>query len=417
MEVRPGYKQTEVGVIPEEWEVARISSLLASPIQNGVFNEPSRKGRGCKLINVVDLYGRFPLETEALERFAANRDELSRFAVRNGDMFFTRSSLTADGIAQCNIYQGDDEDLIVFDCHIIRVRPNKTRVEPSFLARLCGSDAARRYLVVNAKTTTMTTIDQSVIARLPVAVPPLPEQRAIATALSDVDALLGGLDRLIAKKRDLKQAAMQQLLTGQTRLPGFHGEWPMSTVGNEFEIQLGKMLDAARNTGTPKPYVGNKAVQWGRVELDDVQTVPMSRADLERYRLAAGDLLVCEGGEVGRAAIWEASISECYFQKALHRLRPTNGFDVRFMLALLRHWVGQGLLENYVTQTSIAHLTREKFAQIPLPVPTREEQEAIAITLSAMDAELSALEARRKKTRDLKQAMMQELLTGRTRLV
>jgi type I restriction enzyme S subunit len=138
---------------------------------------------------------------------------------------------------------------------------------------------------------------------------------------------------------------------------------------------------------------------------------------MDRFRLAPGDLLVCEGGEVGRAAIWDQPILECYFQKAIHRLRPVRAFNVRFMLALLRHWVDDGMLSDYVTQTSIAHLTREKFAQVPVPVPSPEEQLAIATVLSDMDAELTALEARRDKTRDLKQAMMQELLTGRTRLV
>jgi len=143
----------------------------------------------------------------------------------------------------------------------------------------------------------------------------------------------------------------------------------------------------------------------------------MSRADIECYRLRRGDLLVCEGGEVGRAATWEEPIEECYFQKALHRLRPIRGFNSRLMAALLRLWADRGLLSNYVTQTSIAHLPREKFIEIPLPVPSTAEQTAIATVLSDMDAELSALEARRDKTRDLKQAMLQELLIGRTRLV
>ena len=210
---------------------------------------------------------------------------------------------------------------------------------------------------------------------------------------------------------------MQHLLTGQTRLPGFHGEWEISSVGREFEIKLGKMLDADKNTGTPKRYIGNRAVQWDRIDLSDLPTVPMSRGDIERYRLRKGDLLVCEGGEVGRAAIWEAPINECYYQKALHRLRPLRGFNSRLMPALLRLWSERGHFSNFVTQTSIAHLPREKFMEMPLPVPQPPEQTAIAAVLTEMDAELAALEQRLAKTRALKQGMMQELLTGRTRLV
>ena len=263
----------------------------------------------------------------------------------------------------------------------------------------------------------MPSLNQAILGRVQIPYAPFPEQRAIAAALSDMDALLDGLTRLIAKKRDLKQAAMQQLLTGQTRLPGFEGEWAASTIGAEFDVQLGKMLDAERNSGQPKPFIGNRAVQWNRIDVGDLQSVPMSRADIGRYRLQRGDLLVCEGGEVGRAAIWDAPIDECYFQKALHRLRPLRGFNTRLMAAILRYWADRGILSNYVTQTSIAHLPREKFIEIPLLVPSPAEQTAIATVLSDMDAELFALEARRDKTRNLKQAMMQELLTGRTRLV
>ncbi|MDP1896026.1 MAG: hypothetical protein Q8K87_18115, partial [Hydrogenophaga sp.] len=85
-------------------------------------------------------------------------------------------------------------------------------------------------------------------------------------------------------------------------------DWTLSTVGAEFNVQLGKMLDAERNVGIEKPYLGNKAVQWGRVEVSETQTMRMSRADLEKFRLQSGDLLVCEGGEVGRAAIWDAPL-------------------------------------------------------------------------------------------------------------
>ncbi len=202
----------------------------------------------------------------------------------------------------------------------------------------------------------------------------------------------------------------------QTQVGAIPEDWDISTVGREFEIQLGKMLDAAKNNGVRKPYLGNKAVQWDRIEVEDLPTVPMSRADLKRYRLREGDLLVCEGGEVGRAAIWRGAIKECYYQKALHRLRPTSGFNSKLMLALLRHWSEQDLLNDFVTQTSIAHLTREKLAAIPIPMPSPTEQAAIAETNSDTDDLIAALDRLIAKKRDLKQAAMQQLLTSKIRL-
>jgi type I restriction enzyme S subunit len=117
------------------------------------------------------------------------------------------------------------------------------------------------------------------------------------------------------------------LLTGKRRLPGFATkpgykqtevglipeDWEVTTVGNEFSIQLGKMLDSEKNVGVPKPYIGNRAVQWGRIDLSDLGIIKMTPSDLQRFRLRQGDLLVCEGGEIGRGAIWNEPIEECYY--------------------------------------------------------------------------------------------------------
>ena len=193
-------------------------------------------------------------------------------------------------------------------------------------------------------------------------------------------------------------------------------DWDVSTIGAQFKIQLGKMLDAAKNTGVSKPYIGNRSVQWGRIDLTKIDTVPMTSADLQRFRLRSGDLLVCEGGEIGRAAIWDEPIRECYYQKALHRLRATTSFDVYFLMSLLQLWASTGYLTNYVIQTSIAHLPKDKFEIVPLPVPTVAEQETIAETLADVDGLLEALDALIAKKRSVKHAAMQQLLTGETRL-
>ena len=193
-------------------------------------------------------------------------------------------------------------------------------------------------------------------------------------------------------------------------------DWRVSAIGTEFRVQLGKMLDAAKNSGVPKPYIGNRSVQWGRIDVGDIDTVLMTLADLQRFRLRRGDLLVCEGGEIGRAAIWDNPIPECYYQKALHRLRPTRSYDIYLMMSLLQLWASTGYLANYVTQTSIAHLPKDKLEIVPLPVPPPAEQRAIAEALSDVDELLAALEALIAKKRAVKQAAMQQLLTGKSRL-
>jgi type I restriction enzyme S subunit len=192
--------------------------------------------------------------------------------------------------------------------------------------------------------------------------------------------------------------------------------WGGTTVGAEFHVQLGKMLDAARNSGEPKLYIGNRAVQWGNIDLSAAAYVPLSRQDIQRFRLVPGDLLVCEGGEVGRAAIWEHEGIECYFQKALHRLRPRRKYSARVLLALLELRASAAGFADYVTQTSIAHLPRDKFVTLPIPAIPYEEQQRIAEALGDMDALLVSLERLIAKKRAVKQGMMQELMSGRVRL-
>jgi len=203
----------------------------------------------------------------------------------------------------------------------------------------------------------------------------------------------------------------------QTEVGVIPEDWRVTTVGDEFSIQLGKMLDSEKNVGVSRYYLGNRAVQWGSIDLTDIGEIRMTPSDLQRYRLRNGDLLVCEGGVIGRAAIWKESILECYYQKALHRLRPTRNYNVVLMLNMLQRWASTGFLLNFVTQTSIAHLPKEKFAKVPLLLPpTKAEQEAIAEALNDADSLIESLEQLITKKRHLKQGAMQDLLTGKTRL-
>lgn len=193
-------------------------------------------------------------------------------------------------------------------------------------------------------------------------------------------------------------------------------DWEISTVGAEFFVQLGKMLDAEKNVGISKPFLGNRAVKWGRVDPTCIGQIKLTARDLQRYRLRNGDLLVCEGGEVGRAAIWRDELGECYYQKALHRLRSKRGYNPILMLNVLRKHAASGVLQDFVTQTSIAHLPKDKFEEVPIPLPGKIEQASIAEALSDADALIESLEQLIAKKRQIKQGTMQALLTGKQRL-
>jgi type I restriction enzyme S subunit len=193
-------------------------------------------------------------------------------------------------------------------------------------------------------------------------------------------------------------------------------EWPITTVGAQFHIILGKMLDVEKNVGTRKPYLGNRSVQWGHIDVSDLDMIKLTDGDIRKYRLQRGDLLVCEGGDIGRAAIWQDQLEECYFQKALHRLRPRGDYSSVLMRYLLEYYAKTGFLVNFATQTSIAHLPKDKFVTVPLPLPPFHEQQAIAAALSDADGVVAGLERVIAKKRLIKQGAMQDLLTARRRL-
>jgi len=256
--------------------------------------------------------------------------------------------------------------------------------------------------------------------RLKCALPPLPEQRAISGALSDADALIGALDRLIVKKRDLKQAAMQQLLTGDQRLPGFNGEWEVKRLGGIGAFSKGKGIrkDDVVADGIP-------CIRYGEIYThhnDHVKTFYsfITRAIAKQsQRIKKGDLLFAGSGEtaeeIGKCVAFLGD-QEVYAGGDIVVFSP-NGQNSMFLGYLMNHSTVASQKARMGQGDAVVHISARNLTELELRLPKRDEQTAIAAILSDMDAEIAALEARRDKTRALKQGMMQELLTGRTRLV
>ena len=169
-------------------------------------------------------------------------------------------------------------------------------------------------------------------------------------------------------------------------------DWRRVPIGEVFEVQLGKMLGAGSEHGTQYQYLANRNVQWGRVVIDDLGTMNFSVTERERYRLRSGDLLVCEGGEVGRAALWSSELPECYFQNAIHRLRATSPIIPLFMRHYFEFAATAGSFRALTGQTSIGHLPRSHLVRWLVPVPPVEEQRRIAEILDTVDKSIKDTE-------------------------
>lgn len=420
MELRPGYKQTEVGFIPVNWDVklfTEVTNLITCGIAaTPVYVAESRGFPFLSSTNVKD--GRI-----VWSDYKHISDDLHRKLYRNnpperGDILYSRVGT----FGEAAVVDVDFEFSIYVSLTLIKPKP---QIDSQFLKHLLNSDAykkrAREQIYLGGG---VGNLNVDVVRRYPIAIPPLGEQRSIASALSDVDALIDGLTRLIAKKRDLKQATMQQLLTGQTRLPGFDGTWEEKCLGELGEITGAGVDKKIRSNEIPVRLLNYMDVyKRDFLRANDFWHEVTAKPDqARRCAVQRGDIFFTPTSEIrediGHSAVAIEDAPDVVYSYHVVRLRLSKEWDVNFRAYVFKtkHFLDQASTQSEGSGTRYV-ITLPKFRSMTVRYPTDvAEQAAIGNILSDMDAELAALEARLTKTRALKQAMMSELLTGKTRL-
>ena len=387
MEVRAGYKQTEVGVIPEDWDVRPL--LTTVRIANGQVDPKTEPYKSMILVapdHIESATGRLLNQQTGAEQRAIS----GKYLFSEGDIVYSkirpylRKAILAEfsGLCSADMYP---------------LKPANDVSAGFMLAVLLGHRFSKYAESVSVRSG-MPKINRAELSEYVVALPPHLEQRAIAGALGDVDELIGALDQLIAKKHDLKQATMQQLLTGQKRLPGFHGEWELKKIGELLKYErpdkyFVKSDDYQDSAETPV-LTANKSFVLGHTNedfgiYDDLPAIIFDDFTTDSKFVEFRFKIKSSAIKILKARSAEANLKFVY-----ERMRLIN-FPVG---EHKRHYISE-------------------FQHVEIRAPNPTEQTAIAEVLSDVDAELAALEQRRDKTRDLKQGMMQELLTGKTRLV
>jgi len=203
----------------EEWQEEDLSKLSSCGLSNGVFNDPKKVGRGYKLVNVLDMYIDTAINEDNLSLVELSREAFLKNKVKNGDLFFTRSSLVKSGIAYSNIYLGNSND-ITFDGHLIRFRTNKEILIPIFINYLLRTNKVRSQLVARGKTATMTTIGQADVGSVKLSFPHINEQQKIADCLSSLDELIAAQAQAIDTLKTHKKGLMQQLFPSVDEVKG-----------------------------------------------------------------------------------------------------------------------------------------------------------------------------------------------------
>jgi type I restriction enzyme, S subunit len=392
VEVNPGYKQTEVGVIPEEWDVSTLGRICSFENGDRSSNYPSPGSfrlSGIPFINAGHLAEGNISANEMNYITQEAYDRLGGGKVKAGDILFClRGSLGKFGVVTNNFGRGAIASSLVI------VRPKESALNRDFLRCYFSSTLCAQMIETWSGGAAQPNLGAKELARFSIQQPPLAEQRAIATALSDVDGLLDGLNRLIAKKRDLKQAAMQQLLTGQTRLPGFSGEWEVKRLGDVLKVRHGKS-------------------QHGITKQDGKYPILASGGEIGRtnaYIYDQPSVLIGRKGTIDSPQYVDSpfwTVDTLFFTEISSE---ANAKFVFYKFTMIR-W------RSYNEASGVPSLNAKTIENIEVTMPPLPEQRAIAEALTEMDEELAGLTQRREKTCALKQAMMQELLTGRTRLI
>ena len=385
-----GYKQTEVGVIPEDWTARKLGELAS--FRTGPFGSALHKADytsdGVPIVNPMHIIDGELITSRSMTVTESAATKLAEFRLSPDEVVIGRRG----DMGRCAVVRHEHAGWLCGTGSMI-VRPSP-QMDARFLQRVLSSSTAISAIEDSSVGSTMINLNQGTLRDLVVQAPPLPEQRAIAAALSDVDALLAKLDQLIAKKRDLKQATMQQLLTGQTRLPGFSGAWEVKRLGDVLRVRHGRNQNNVETVGGQFPILATGG-EIGRTDtfLYDKPSVLIGRKgtiDKPQFR---------------DEPFW--TVDTLFYTEIL----GANSAEFLFYKFCAIDW------RSYNEASGVPSLNASTIEGIEVKLPQSEEQTAIAAVLSDMDAELATLEARRDKTRALKQGMMQELLTGRIRLV
>ena len=406
-----GYKQTNLGPLPNTWEAVLLGDLFV--FKNGLNKAKRFFGSGTPIVNYMDVFEHPGLRLGDLSgRVSLTPEEIRNFKVQRGDVFFTRTSETVEeiGVASVMLYEPHDT---VFSGFVLRARPRDGQLNNSYKQYCFAHKVVRSQIISNATYTTRALTNGRTLSTVWIAIPPTPEQRAIAEALSDVDGLLNALEALIAKKRAIKQAVMQQLLTGKTRLPGFSGAWETKQLGEIFTIRAGSSKSQYITQGGK--YI---IVDMGSVATDG-QLIISKFTHYEGDFLKEGDLVMPKddigGGKIiGKVAYIDAN-NLYVLGDHVYALRLIEGFP-KFFSYLINRYETNSTLKSKVGGSAQLGLSRKAVVEQEVPIPTYDEQHAIASVLSDIDTEIAALAQRRDKTRAIKQGMMQQLLTGQVRL-
>ena len=410
-------KQTEIGLIPDDWEVKRLGELFEMRAGGDVNKQHFSYYKSDKYKYKIFSNG---LENEGVYGFT----DLPRY---KGDSI----TITRRGTVGVSMYRKDDFDAVIR--LLVLESRNKNQTNNFFISELINE-----VVKFPNESTGVPQLTVPQIKDVLIPLPPLPEQQRIAKALSDMDALISTTEKLLQKKNNIKQGAMQNLLTGKKRLPGFAKstnykqaelglipeDWEVKNINKECTIKARIGWQGLKSTEylDSGDYILITGTDFdsGFINWKSCSYVTKWRFDQDKnIQIKQGDVLITKDGTIGKVAFLNEIPMQGTLNSGVFVIRPKNPdkMDSVFLSLIFKSFWFDAFLEQITSGSTIVHLYQKDFVKFNFPLPSKEEQTAIANVLSSMDKEIETLNTKLEKYRNLKTAMMQQLLTGKIRLV
>jgi len=398
-----------------EWVEHKLQDLTENGFSNGVFNDPQKVGKGYRLINVKDMYSGDCIDVDGLSLVDIDEKEFKNNKVQYGDIFFTRSSLVKEGIAYSNVNLSDRSDL-TFDGHLIRMQPCKATTDPVFLASLFKTSSARKQLILGGKTTTMTTIGQSDIAIVELALPEKQEQTAIGNTFQKLDNLINQHQQKHDKLSNIKKAMLEHMFpkqgetTPEIRFKGFSGAWESKVLGSVASFYKGKGLpkSSIQDDGLcPCIHYGELFTKYSEV----IEIVTSKTNQTDNFFSISNDVLMPTSDVTPKGLVKSCCVKQngIVLGGDILVIRPNdqNVIDGEFLSRFIRTREQQ-VLQN-VTGSTVFHLYASSIENLDIVFPSIEQQKAIGNYFQKLDALINQHQQQIIKLNNIKQACLSKM--------
>lgn len=418
-EVREGYKITELGEIPNEWDIIALGEI--GEFKNGINKSKEDFGFGCKFVNIQDAYSGNIVKNDLLERINVNDKEKEIYKLENDDIILVRSSVKPEGVGYPILFKKENED-IVYCGFMIRYRYNKRKINPMFLLYQLRSENIRKRVLDLSTVSANTNINQDSYKQIKISIPSVKEQEKIAEILSTVDEQIENTEKLIQKNQELKKGLMQQLLTKGIG----HTEFKKTEIGDipkEWEVKRFKDISKVSQGLQIAIEERFKEFKQGRLPYITIQYInDKSNSDneyfIENYNenvvCYESDILMTRTGNTGIVITNEYGVfHNNFFKVDFDRTKLNKDFLVYYLNTPFI----QNLIIRYAGTTTIPDLKHSDFYKLPVLVPKIEEQKKIALILSSIDENIIEYKDKKEKLKILKRGLMQKLLSGEIRIL